>query len=311
VLLLALTAGVTASCGSTDSTSAKVVARIVSEGSTLSSASVAQGTSVEVEVKVTNAGGSSLRGVTVRVNVPSGFSYANTVSVAQSGDASRSAEVEPSPRESVLTWGDWTIGPGGPGQPSQVTVAAKLTATGSPGTVELAPQVFANGFSSSLNATPAKLVITPAPDLTFVLRASPTAAPSGSALTYRAMITNTGSGSAPGTNIGITLPSDFDYQSTLSTSGNASTSGVTYPIAGTVIPTWTGFDIPGESSGGPGILNLEFQVKVLADVGPGTYESSATLVASYGGSTQNDAQINDGGLAPVTISGPGTSSQSQ
>jgi hypothetical protein len=310
VPLLALTAGVTASCGSTNLTTAKAVTRIISQGGSVRSASVAQGTSAEIEVKVTNVGGGSLRGVTIRMNVPSGFSYANTVGTAQSGDASRSSDVVPAARDSILTWGSWTIGPGGAGQPSQVTVTVDLTATGPPGTVELSPQVFATGYNNAVDASPAKLVITAAPSLSFVLRVSPTSATSGADLTYHAMITNTGSGSAPGTDLGITLPSDFDYASTLSTSGNASTSGVTDPIAGSVIPTWSGYDIPGESSGGPGVLNIDFQVDVLPDVGPGTYESSASVVASYGSSDENQAQLNFGGLAAVVITGPSQASPS-
>ena len=305
--LLALAAGtVASSCGSTTPLSSlAVTTQVISQGNPAKSAPVAQGTSAQVQVTVTNIGSGALRGVTIRLAVPTGFIYTNTVSVVQNGDAVRAADIAPVSREATLTWGAWTIGPGGPGQPSQVVVTANLLATGVAGQSRLAPEVFATGYASSLTGTVATLEITPAPSLNLVLRVSPSAVAAGSVITYHAVITNTGSGSAPGTDLGITLPSDFDYVTTLSTFGNASTSGTTYPISGSVIPTWSGFDVPGQGGGGPGILSLTFQVRVLPDVPRGIYQATATLVASNGSTTQNEVQLNYSALAPVEVTGPG------
>lgn len=305
--LLALAAGTgVAACGSsTPLNSLAVSTQVISQGNPASSAPVAQGTSAQVQVTVTNIGSGALRGVTIRLPVPSGFVYTSTVSVVQSGDSVRSADIAPVSREATLTWGAWTIGPGGPGQPSQVVVTANLLATGAAGQSKLAPEVFATGYASFLTGAPATLAITAAPSLNLILRVSPASVTAGSLVTYHAVITNTGSGAAPATDLGITLPSDFDYVTTTSTSGNASTSGGTYPIPGTVIPTWSGFDIPGQSSGGPGILSLNFQVRVLPDVPRGIYQATASLVASNGSATQNELQLNFAALAPVEVTGAG------
>ncbi len=305
--LLALAAGtVASSCGSTTPLSSlAVTTRVIAQGNPAGSAPVAQGTSAQVQVTVTNIGTGALRGVTIRLNVPTGFIYTNTVSVVQNGDAVRAADVAPVSREATLTWGAWTIGPGAPSQPSQVIVTANLLATGGVGQARLAPEVFATGYSSFLTGAEATLDITPAPSLNLTLRVSPSAVAAGGLITYHAVITNTGSGAAPGVDLGITLPSNFDYVTTASTSGNTSTSGTTYPTPGSVMPIWSGFDIPGQSGGGPGILSLSFQVTVLPDVPRGIYQATATLVASNGSTTQDQIQLNYTALAPVEVTGPG------
>ncbi|MHB1526021.1 MAG: COG1361 family protein [Candidatus Dormibacteria bacterium] len=305
--LLALAAGaVASSCGSsTPLSSLAVTTQVIAHGTPAKSAPVAQGTSAQVQVTVTNIGTGALRGVTIRLEVPTGFIYTNTVSVVQNGDAVRAADIAPVSREATLTWGAWTIGPGAPGQPSQVIVTANLLANGGVGQSRLAPEVFATGYSSFLTGAEATLEITAAPSLNLALRVSPAAVAAGSLITYHAVITNTGSGAAPGVNLGITLPANFDYRATLSTSGNTSTSGTTYPISGSVMPIWSGFEIPGQGSGGPGILSLTFQVMVLPDVPRGIYQATATLVASNGSTTQDQIQLNYAALAPVEVTGPG------
>ncbi|MHB8312881.1 MAG: hypothetical protein ACYDD0_06220, partial [Candidatus Dormibacteria bacterium] len=64
-------------------------------------------------------------------------------------------------------------------------------------------------------------------------------------------------------------------------------------------------DIPGQGSGGPGILSLNFQVRVLPDVPRGIYQATASLVASNGSATQNELQLNFSALAPVEVTGAG------
>lgn len=299
-------AGGLSGCGSGSLTGLTVVTRVITQGSPATSATVAQGTAAQIQVTVTNTGGGSLKGVTVRIDVPSDLTYTSTVSVVENGTAVRSADVAPTSRAAIVTWGAWTIGSGVPGQASQVVLTANLVATAGSGTVEVAPEVFASGYDTPLSGTPVKLTLAPAPSLSLSLRASPTAIAAGGEITYRAEITNTGSGSAPDTSLGITLPSDFDYEGTVSTSGNASTSGASYPIVGSVIPTWSGFDVPGQNSGGPGVLEISFQVQVLSDVGRGIYQATATVVASNGSSDENDIELNYDSLAPVEVTGPGT-----
>ncbi len=263
-----------------------------------------QGTDVQVRITITNVGQNSVSGVTVRVGVPAGFVYLGTVGTSSNGNSERDADIAPKSREATLTWGSWTMGPGGSGTKSQVLITAQLEATGSPGTRPFAPQVFATGFDNSLSGTPLNLTVAPAPTLGLTLRASPAAAAAGQVVTYVLTVTNTGSGAAPSVNIGLTLPDDFDYQEPLTTSGNSGTSSSSYPTIGTEGPVWSGFDIPGASSSGPGVLALTFQVMVLEETPAGTYTCSASTVASTGSQTQNYIQQNYTALAPVQVTAP-------
>ncbi|MHB1501670.1 MAG: COG1361 family protein [Candidatus Dormibacteria bacterium] len=294
------------SCGSSSIPSTLTIASevISPTGNSGPSEPVAQGTTAQVQVTVTNTGTAAFRGVTLRLVVPASLVYLSTASLVQNGDSVRAADIAPSSRDATLTWGSWTIGPGLPGLPSQVVITANLKATGASGAVHLLPEVFATGYASTVSGAPLTLNITPAPSLSLSLHVNPAAVTSGSMVTYNAVITNTGSGSAPGATLAITLPSDFDYVTTESTSGNASTSGATYPVVGSVVPTWSGFDVPGQSGSSPGLLTLTFEVKVLPDVGRGAYSASAGLIAGNGSASQNDILLNYGSLAPVTVTGP-------
>jgi uncharacterized repeat protein (TIGR01451 family) len=169
--------------------------------------------------------------------------------------------------------------------------------------VQFSPTVFATGYTNTLSGTALGLVISPAPSLGLQLRVSPTTSTPGQRITYDLVVTNTGSGEAPDTSIGVTLPDDFDYVGASGSSGNASLGDATFPNVGTEIPIWSGVDIPGAGSSGPGTLSLTFTVEVLPVVPDGTYTCSATLVASTGSQTQNYLQGNYGTLAAIQITG--------
>jgi uncharacterized repeat protein (TIGR01451 family) len=276
---------------------------VVSNGSTASTPSVPQGTDVDLKITISNVSQNSVGGVTARVTVPTGFTYLNTVSTSTNGNSERSADIAPKTKQSTLTWGAWAMGPRASSSKSQVLITAELEATGAPATVQFAPDVFATGFVNTLSGTPLGLTISPAPSLNLQLRASPTAVAPGDRLTYEVVVTNTGSGQAPDTSIGVTLPDDFDYVGAAGSSGNASLGNATYPNTGTEIPIWSGIDVPGAGSSGPGTLSISFTVAVLAIVPHGTYTSSASLVAGTGSQTQSYIQQNYTALASVQVSG--------
>jgi len=293
---------VLSACGTTRLGGLEVTSRVVSNGSAADTTSVPQGTEVDVQITVTNVSGNSIDGVTVRVGVPSGFTYLTTATTTVNGNSERSADISPRSKEATLTWGAWAMGPGNSGGKSQVLITAELEATGSPGTAPVAPQVFATGFVNTLSGTPLDLTISPAPSLTLQLHVTPSTVAPGLQVTYQLVVTNTGSGEAPDTSIGLTLPDDFDFVGTGATSGNAGTGGASYPNTGSELPVWSGFDLPGAGSGGPGSLSLSFSVEVLSVVPQGIYTCSASLVASTGSQTQNYIQQNYTALAPIQVS---------
>lgn len=299
---LALGSLVTA-CGSDRLGGLEVSTSVVSNGSTASTSSVPQGTDLDVQITVSNVSQNSVGGVTVRVTVPQGLTYLNTETTSTNGNSVRSADVAPKSKESTLIWGAWSMGPRSSNSKSQVLIRAELEATGDPASVQISPTVYATGFVNALSGPSLGLTISPAPSLGIQLRVSPATTAPGQKITYDVVVTNTGSGEAPDTSIGITLPDDFDYAGASGSSGNASLGNATFPNVGTVIPIWSGIDIPGAGSSGPGTLSLTFTVQVLAIVPAGIYTCSATLVASTGSQTQNYLQTNYGALAPLQVTG--------
>ncbi|MGA2872662.1 MAG: hypothetical protein ABSF27_03620 [Candidatus Dormibacteria bacterium] len=290
-------------CGTHRLGGLEVRSSVIATESTASTNSVPQGTDVQVRITVTNLGTNSISGVTARAAVPAGFTYLETVNTATNGNSERTADIAPSTRQATLTWGAWTMGPGASGSSSQVLITAELEATGAPATAEFSPQVFAAGYVNTLSGTPLSLAVTAAPQLKLQLEVSPAVVVAGDLLTYQLVVTNTGTGAAPDTSMGVTLPDDFDYGGAITTSGNAGTDGATFPTLGTEVPVWTGFDLPGASSAGPGLVSLSFSVTVLATVPDGSYDCSASLVASTGSQTQDYLQQNYAGLATVEVSG--------
>ncbi|MGA7173576.1 MAG: hypothetical protein WCB86_09955 [Candidatus Dormiibacterota bacterium] len=278
--------------------------QVVSTGATATTPTVPQGTEVNLQIKISNVSQNSIGGVTVRVAVPTGFTYLDTVTTSTNGNSERSADIAPKSKDSTLTWGAWAMGPRASSSKSQVLITAQLKATGSPANVQFSPEVFATGFVNTLSGAPLALTISPAPSLNVQLRATPTDVPAGGRLTYEVVVTNTGSGEAPDTSIGVTLPDDFDYVGAAGSSGNASLGNATFPNTGTEIPVWSGIEVPGAGSSGPGTLSLSFTVEVLPLVPRGIYTSSATLVGSTGSQTQNYIQQNYTALAAVQVTAP-------
>ncbi|MGH7704705.1 MAG: hypothetical protein ACRENY_02450 [Candidatus Dormibacteria bacterium] len=303
VILVGLALSALAACGSSHLGRLKVSSRVVSTGSSASTTTVPQGTEVDVRITVTNLSQNSIGGVTVTATVPHGFTYLGTASTSTNGNSERSADIAPTTKQSTLTWGSWAMGPSASGSRSQVLITVSLRADGSPATVQLSPTVYATGYSNTLSGTPLALTISPAPTLTLQLHVTPSTVAPGGRVTYQLTVTNTGSGEAPATSIGINLPDSFDYVGPAGSSGNASLSGASTPNVGTEVPNWSGVDLPGAGSGGPGVISLSFIVEVLSDVPAGTYTCTAVLVAGTGSQTQDYIQRDYTALAAVQVAG--------
>ena len=293
-------AGLLAGCGGGGGvTGLKVSSVLLGPGGQVSTSAVPEGQSATLQVTVTNQTDRSVSGVAVRIALPNQFTYVDTTSAAENGDVVRTADVDPATRAAVPVWGAWELGPSVPGVPSQVVLTIVLRATGAPGHYSLAPRVFAAGTSSVLVGPTLAISVSPAAALQLSLRATPPTVPAGKTVLYQAVVTNTGAGPSGTTTLSVTLPENFIFLRTLSTGGNASSSGAVMPNQGTTVPNWSGFSIPGASGNRPGVLTVAFEARVMSFVPPGVYSSTAAVISGTGA---NPITItNSAALAPVTV----------
>ncbi|HVA21159.1 MAG TPA: hypothetical protein VNN74_03585 [Candidatus Micrarchaeia archaeon] len=295
-----LAAGGLAGCaGAGGAVLLQVTSTAVDSSGTPSTASVPQGQTGSFQVTLTNQTQQAASGVALRVALPAGLRYLTTLSIAEIGGAVRTADVDPPTGGATPVWGAWTIPPSVPGNPASVSLTIEVQAQGAPGRYQLTPDVLTAATSSEQDGPTLTMTVAPAPSLDFALRVAPGLAAAGTTVTYRATVTNSGSGPAVGTNLSVALPEGFVYQGTQTVGGTASTAGATAPIPGSTVPVWAGYDVPGAGSNGPGLLILVFQVQLPATVTAGSYAAGASLISGSG--TAGATVQNYAALAPVTV----------
>ncbi len=297
VLLAAL--GLAGCAGSGGAVPLRVTSSLVDSVGTPISADLPQGQLGTFQVTLTNDTQQAASGVALRLALPSGLSYVSTPSITQSLGSVRTADLDPPGGVAAPVWGAWTIPPSSPGAPSFVTVTIQLQAQGGPGRYRLTPVVLTAATSAEQSGPPVTLTVSPAPSLSLTLRVAPALAAAGTVVTYRAAITNSGSGAATGTTLSLTLPDGVTYAGTQSVSGTATTAGASAPILGSTLPVWSGYTVPGAGPSGPGLLILIFQAQILATVPSGTYAVSAALISGSG--TAAATMQTYAALAPVTV----------
>ncbi|HUY96923.1 MAG TPA: hypothetical protein VMW47_04760 [Verrucomicrobiae bacterium] len=289
-----------AGCGGSGAVTLSVTSSLVDGGGNPTTAPIPQGQVGSLQVTLANDTQQAASGVALRIALPASLRYLSTLSIAEVGGSVRTADVDPPSGAPSPVWGAWTIPPSSPGAPAFVSVTIQVLAQGSPGRYQLTPVVLTAATSAEQDGRPVTVAVQPAPSLSLGLRATPALAAAGTVVTYQAIITNSGSGTAVNTVLSLTLPEGFTYLGTRTVGGTASTSGATAPIVGSTLPIWTGYDVPGAGRAGPGLLSLTFQVQVAAVDPSGSYACSASLISGSG--TAVATLQNFAALAAVAVS---------
>lgn len=238
------------------------------------SSQLAPGETATFTITVTDTGPSGTAGVTVSAHLPAAFRYKDTQSLA-SGTGVRTDPVDAQVNSSQPQWGVWELG----GHGDTVEIVFTAVAGGQPGSYS----VTADASGSSTGTTTSEgvnLTLLSAPELSAQVSVSPNTASPGEEVTYQLTVINSGTGVASGVEVLVTLPPVAVYAGGLQILGNASRSGGTDPAAGSIVPYFSGFNIPPHSGSSPGELELRFGARILTDAGAlGTYPIGVQVIA--------------------------------
>ena len=184
-------------------------------------------------------------------------------------------------------FGIWSLdAPGinadGTARKAHADITFTATASGLPGTYPLVAKVSSDTIDQQFSSTPVQITLQPAPELEMQIVVAPTKAQNGGELQYQVTITNNGSGAATDIGLVVTLPSGFSWERTDSITGNSASGRRVDPYPNASVPYYGGWDIPGRTSGGPGLMAITFHVLVAKGTAPGDFSVSGQLTDAGG-----------------------------
>ncbi len=258
---------------------------------------VAPGAFASITISVRNVGSGPARGLTVTDVLPAGFHYYEFTTLG--GNAIRTSLSEPGPKGNPQ-WGTWTIPAGTGTTVSALVLSFKVQVATSPGDYRNQVSIVASSPVELDQGNPVAVVVEPRPALSLTTAATTAQVLTGSMATYVVSVANTGSATAKGVAVSVSLPPGFLYQATSGYEGNSSRIQAVDPPSGSLLPLWASWDVPGAANGAPGLLRLTFQARVLAAVKPGLYSVTSAVTGT------NDIPAQTiGNNAPVAV-GKGT-----
>lgn len=218
---------------------------------------------------VANSGASVATGVTIHVDLPGSFRYRATTSI-EASSAARSQPLDAAVNSAFPTWGVWAIPP-----KASVKITFTVVVNGKPGQYPITPWAAGDSAGSEVHGTPLTVVLEPAPSLQVNLAVNPSTVGAGGSVQYQVTVTNTGSASATGVAILVTLPEVMTYTSTGSVGGNSSRGTPIDPFKGAIMVFYGGWTVPAASdAGGPGTLVIPFQADCVAGAVAGSYPAA-------------------------------------
>ncbi|HEY6469571.1 MAG TPA: hypothetical protein VI434_07370 [Candidatus Dormibacteraeota bacterium] len=251
------------------------------------------------ELIVTNLGPGNASGVVVHAVMPKTFQFATTNSI-QSNGAARTTPEDASAGGSNPEWGVWSLSaptsPNGTADYASVTIDFGANITAPPSTYSLDAQVVDDNLTSTVESQPVQVEVTEAPRLGLTASASPSSVHPGGQVTYRIDVTNTGSGISPDVDVLVTLPPALQFVSTIMPfGGNSSIEQLILPVKGAVLVFYGGFEVPPQTSLGPGKLVIQFIAQCVTDPGKGVFPIQAQVT-----DTDNDS-VTITNVAPVNV----------
>ncbi len=258
---------------------------------------LAPGAFAGLTISIRNTGSGPARGLTVEDVLPSGFHFYELTTLG--GNAIRTSVSDPgltgNPR-----WGTWTIPAGNGSRESALVISFRVQASGKPGDYQNQVKLVTDTPIGLDQGKPVALVVEPRPALSLTTAATSAQVTTGGTATYVVSVANTGSATAKGIAVSVSLPPGFLYQATSGYEGNSTRVQSIDPPTNSLLPVWASWDVPGAANGAPGALRLTFQARILAAVKPGLYSLTSTVTG-----------VNDippqtiGNSAPVAV-GKGT-----
>jgi hypothetical protein len=261
------------------------------------------GDTQEFVVRAVNRGPGDAPGIQVLVDMPSGFRYKSTGVFEGLGDA-RTQPVDPPVGVSDPQWGFWDLAAPNPSagssdEYSYVSIPFTATIGGAPNTYTLAAQVQGDNTSGPITSSPLAVNVAAAPKLGVTATVSPATLRAYSVATYRVTITNSGDGVAHDVSALIALPPVMGFeQSVTPFRGNAGRVNPVDPVKDSVEVFYAGFELPPDSSAGPGIVTIVFKATVVAAPVRGTYPVNIQITDS------DQDQVFLENAAPAVVSGP-------
>ena len=258
---------------------------------------LAPGAFAGITISIRNTGSGPARGLLVEDLLPSGFHFYELTTLG--GNAIRTSVSDPAATGNPR-WGTWTVPAGNGVRESALVLSFRVQASAKPGDYQNQIKLATDTAVEVDQGNPVALVVEPRPALSLTTAATSAQVTSGGTATYVVSVANTGSATAKGIAVSVSLPPGFLYQATSGYEGNSTRLESIDPPANSLLPVWASWDIPGAANGAPGSLRLTFQAHVLPAVQPGLYSLTSAVTG-----------VNDippqtiGNSAPVAV-GKGT-----
>ena len=173
-------------------------------------------------------------------------------------------------------WGVWSLSsptsPNGQADYASVSINFAVNITAQPDTYSLAAQVVDDSLTDTVQSHPIQVAINEAPRLGVTASVGPSSVHPAGQVTYRVTVTNKGTGIAPTVDVLVTLPPVLQYQSTIMPfGGNASQESLISPVKGAYLVFYGGFELPPQTTLGPGTLTIEFIAQCIPNPGKGVF----------------------------------------
>jgi uncharacterized repeat protein (TIGR01451 family) len=261
-------------------------------------------TDADFSLTVQNLGPGNASGVKISAVMPASFKYGATNSILTNGAALTTPE-EAGIGSSNPEWGLWSLSsptsPNGKTDYAAITIDFGVNVTAQPATYSLVGQVIDDSLTQTVQSKPISVEVKQAPRLSVSLSVGPSSVRPGGQVTYKVTVTNTGTGIAPGVDVLVTMPPVLQYVSTIMPfGGNASIEAPIFPVAGAYIVFFGGFELPPQTSLGPGTLTIEFIAECIPDPGKGSFTSQAQVI-DQSSTDQNSDIVSVKNVAPVNV----------
>jgi uncharacterized repeat protein (TIGR01451 family) len=213
--------------------------------------------------------------VVIHAVMPASFQYAVTNSI-NSNSAARTTPQDAQVGVTNPEWGVWSLSsptsPNGQADYASVSINFGVNITAQPNTYSLAAQVVDDSLTDTVQSHPIQVAVNEAPRLGVSASVGPSTVHPDGQVTYRVTVTNKGTGIAPTVDVLVTLPPVLQYQSTIMPfGGNTSVESLISPVKGAYLVFYGGFEIPPQTSLGPGTLTIEFIAQCIPAPGKGVY----------------------------------------